>query len=109
MGSNIHQHVGVVIVDHGSRLPAANDTLECMAALLREHGDYAIVEAAHMELAEPSITAAVAKCADELGISPELVAPRKELSAAILSGNTDSRVFQGWRRPLIGERLLQLL
>ena len=31
------------------------------------------------------------------------------ISALILSGSTDSRVFQGWRRPLIGERLLQLL
>jgi len=56
-----------------------------------------------------TLQAAVTKCADELGISPELVASRRELSAAILSGNTDSRVFQGWRRPLIGERLLQLL
>ena len=56
-----------------------------------------------------AMQAAVAKCAGELGISPELVAPRKELSAAILAGDTDSRVFQGWRRPLIGERLLQLL
>lgn len=56
-----------------------------------------------------AMQAAVAKCADELGISPELVAPRKELSAAVLAGDTDSRVFKGWRRPLIGERLLQLL
>lgn len=51
----------------------------------------------------------VANCARELGISPELVAPRKELSAAILAGSTDSRVFRGWRRELIGEQLLELL
>ena len=51
----------------------------------------------------------VAECAGELGISPELVAPRKELSAAILSGETGSRVFQGWRKDLIGKELLQLL
>ena len=56
-----------------------------------------------------AMQAAVAKCAGELGISPELVASRKELSAAILAGDTDSRVFRGWRRPLIGERLLELL
>jgi ribonuclease D len=56
-----------------------------------------------------TLQATVARCADELGISPELVASRKELAAAILSGNTDSLVFQGWRRALIGERLLQLL
>ena len=51
----------------------------------------------------------VANCARELGISPELLAPRKELSAAILTGARDSRVFRGWRRELIGEQLLRLL
>jgi ribonuclease D len=56
-----------------------------------------------------AMQAAVAKCAEQLGISAELLAPRKELSATILSGTTESRVFRGWRRSLIGERLLQLL
>jgi ribonuclease D len=56
-----------------------------------------------------NMQAAVARCAGELAISPELIAPRKELSAAVLFGDTESRVFQGWRRPLIGEQLLQLL
>jgi ribonuclease D len=56
-----------------------------------------------------TMQAVVAECADELDISPELVAPRKELSAAILMGDIDSRVFRGWRRQLIGERLLELL
>jgi len=56
-----------------------------------------------------SLQAAVAKCAGELGISPELIAPRKELAAAVQTGGTDSRVFQGWRRDLIGEQLLRLL
>ncbi len=56
-----------------------------------------------------TMQAAVANCAGELGISPELIAPRKELSAVILSGRTDSRVFQGWRRELIGDELLRLL
>ena len=56
-----------------------------------------------------SMQSAVAQCAGELGISAELLAPRKELSAVILSGRTESRVFQGWRRDLIGEQLLQLL
>jgi ribonuclease D len=51
----------------------------------------------------------VAECAGELGISPELLAPRKELFGAILYDQRDSRVFRGWRRELIGDRLLQLL
>ena len=51
----------------------------------------------------------VAECAGELGISPEVLAPRKELSGAVLDEPRNSRVFQGWRRELIGDRLLQLL
>lgn len=52
--------------------------------------------------------AAVSVCAEELGIAAEIVAPRKELSAS-LTGNRDSRVFSGWRRELIGARLLNML
>ena len=50
----------------------------------------------------------VANQAEELGLATELVAPKKELSAA-LAGDRDSRVFRGWRRELVGERLLELL
>jgi ribonuclease D len=46
--------------------------------------------------------------AEELGISTEIVAPKKELSAAML-GQTESRVFRGWRRSVVGEALLELL
>jgi ribonuclease D len=46
--------------------------------------------------------------AEELGISAEIVAPKKELSAAML-GNTESRVFRGWRRDIVGNDLLKLL
>lgn len=51
----------------------------------------------------------VAAAASELNIAAETVASKRELSAVIASGNQDSRVFTGWRRELIGERLLQLL
>ena len=51
----------------------------------------------------------VADCAAELGLSAEIVAPKKELSAIIAGGDRKSRVFSGWRRELIGERLLELL
>ena len=50
-------------------------------------------------------TAAIAK---DLGIAAEIVAPRKELAAA-LTGERRCRVFRGWRRQVIGERLLELL
>jgi ribonuclease D len=51
----------------------------------------------------------VADCAKDLDIAAETVASKRELSAVIISGTQDSRVFQGWRRDLIGEQLLQLL
>lgn len=56
-----------------------------------------------------AMQAIVAECADDLVLSAEIIAPRKELSAAILNRETDSRVFSGWRRELVGERLLALL
>jgi ribonuclease D len=50
----------------------------------------------------------VSACAEDLGLATELVAPKKELSAAML-GDTESRVFRGWRRDLVGVALLELL
>jgi len=56
-----------------------------------------------------SMQTVVAESAKDLGVEAEIVASRKELSAIIISGKRDSRVFQGWRRELVGERLLELL
>ena len=43
--------------------------------------------------------------AKELDIAAEVLAPRKELSAAVVLGSRDSRVFSGWRRDVIGADL----
>ena len=51
-----------------------------------------------------SAQAIVAACAKELGIAAELLAPKKELSAA-LEGEKNSRVFRGWRGNLLGNEL----
>ncbi len=51
----------------------------------------------------------VASGAEELGIAAETLASKRELSAVVLSGNADSRVFNGWRRDIIGNELLELL
>jgi sirohydrochlorin ferrochelatase len=67
---------GVIIVDHGSRRAESNHMLEEVAKLFGKRfvERYAIVEAAHMELAEPSIATAYAKCvergADRIVIAP---------------------------------------
>lgn len=52
--------------------------------------------------------ALVAATALELDIQPEVIASRKELTAA-LHGERKTRVFRGWRRDLIGAKLLEML
>ena len=51
----------------------------------------------------------VAACARDLDIAAETVASKRELSAVIISGNRNSRVFSGWRAELIGDDLSALL
>ncbi|HSI36918.1 MAG: CbiX/SirB N-terminal domain-containing protein [Phycisphaerae bacterium] len=56
---------GIIIVDHGSRRTESNRMLEEVAALFGERfrQSFEIVEPAHMELCEPSIATAYARCA----------------------------------------------
>jgi sirohydrochlorin ferrochelatase len=67
---------GIVIVDHGSRRDESNRMLEELAGLFarRFEDRFGIVEPAHMELAEPSIATAYARCA-ERGATNVLVVP----------------------------------
>ncbi len=53
---------GIVIVDHGSRFSAANGMLLEVVAVFKRVSGYKIVQAAHMEIAEPSIARAFAAC-----------------------------------------------
>ena len=53
--------------------------------------------------------ARVAACAETLDIAAETVASKRELSAVIISGNKNSRVFGGWRAEIIGDNLMSLL
>jgi len=53
------EEVGIVIVDHGSRRAESNELLLRVVDLFRETTGLPLVEAAHMELAEPSIATAV--------------------------------------------------
>jgi len=50
----------------------------------------------------------VADTAGELGLATELIAPKKELSSAML-GSRDLRIFRGWRREQVGQHLLGIL
>jgi sirohydrochlorin ferrochelatase len=64
----------LVIVDHGSRQPEAHRHLEWIAAQVRQRAPDLKVHVAHMDLAEPSIEAAVAACVRE-GVAEVVVHP----------------------------------
>jgi sirohydrochlorin ferrochelatase len=64
----------VLIVDHGSRLPEANELLLAVAARVRERLPDRLVRTAHLDLAEPRIPAAIDACAAE-GAGEIVLAP----------------------------------
>lgn len=66
--------LGVVIVDHGSRRKESNEQLETFAEAYARATGRDIVEAAHMELASPSIADAFGRCV-ERGANLVVVAP----------------------------------
>jgi ribonuclease D len=51
----------------------------------------------------------VAECASDLGVAAETIASRKELSAVVSGERRESRVFTGWRKGLVGDRLADML
>lgn len=56
----------ILLIDHGSVRAEANDMLESVAALVRQiAGSSVIVQAAHMELAEPTIEQGFRRCVEE--------------------------------------------
>jgi len=68
--------IGIIIVDHGSRRSESNQMLEEVARLFGQRfaQKFEIVEPAHMEIAEPSIAAAYARCV-ERGAQRVVVCP----------------------------------
>ena len=65
---------GIVVVDHGSRRVESNLRHERFVVAWRERSGYRIVEAAHMELAEPSIGTAFHACVSA-GATTVVLAP----------------------------------
>ncbi len=80
---------GIIIVDHGSRRDESNRMLEDVAALFatRFAERFEIVEPAHMELAEPSIATAYARCvargATRVVVCPFFLGPGKHWTSDI--------------------------
>ena len=78
----------ILLIDHGSRRDAANEMMDCMANLVQAMaGPDVVVRYAHMELAEPSISAGVRNCVDagatELIVFPYMLSPGKHSTGDI--------------------------
>ncbi len=55
----------ILLIDHGSRRPEANALLDEVVARVKARvGEEAIVEAAHMEIAEPTIEQGFSRCVE---------------------------------------------
>lgn len=59
------ERLAAIVVDHGSRRAESNQALLDVVAKFRESSPIEIVEPAHMELADPSIDTAFAKCVEQ--------------------------------------------
>jgi sirohydrochlorin ferrochelatase len=55
----------LLLMAHGSRQAEANDDLRHVAAAIRQRGDFDIVEASFLELAEPSIPDGGLRCVEQ--------------------------------------------
>jgi sirohydrochlorin ferrochelatase len=79
---------GILIVDHGSVRPEANEMLRCMANLLQTMaGPEVVVRFAHMELAEPDIAAGFTECvragANDVTVFPYMLSPGRHSTTDI--------------------------
>ena len=68
------EKTAVLLIAHGSRQASANDDLHDLAARLGGRGDYPIVVASFLELAEPDIAVGGARCVS-MGASRVLMVP----------------------------------
>ncbi|MGB8332320.1 MAG: CbiX/SirB N-terminal domain-containing protein [Polyangiales bacterium] len=91
MGKSEHgiRHAGTLsaflLIDHGSRRAEANQLLDEVAALVRQRlGPGAVVEPAHMEIAEPTVAQGFARCvalgATAVIAHPFMLAPGRHVS-----------------------------
>ena len=90
---------------------AGKQILEAVSASANDNSRYRPPTAPNEEQKAllKSIQQQVAECAADLGLAAETVASKRDLSAVIIGGQRDSKVLSGWRREMVGNRLLDLL
>jgi ribonuclease D len=89
---------------------AGNQLLRVLADAENEQSDYEPPQKpdAREKAVLTKMQEQVSATAEELGLATELIAPRKELSLALL-GSRDLRIFRGWRLEHVGLKLLEML
>jgi len=99
----------ILLVDHGSRLDAANEVLERIAATLRRRLPDRLVAVAHMELAEPTLAEALAHCASagarEVVVCPYFLGPGRHTTGDIPRLVEEARAAHPELRVAIAEPL----
>ena len=60
--ASLPAHLGIVLIDHGSKVQEANDLLAEIAEIFASLSGIEVVEIAHMELAKPTLSEAFACC-----------------------------------------------
>ena len=99
----------ILLVDHGSRAAEANAVVERIAEAVGRRREDAIVEVAHMELAEPSIAAALARCAArgarDVVVCPYFLGPGRHSSTDIPKLVDEARASHPGLRVAIAEPL----
>ena len=77
----------LIILDHGSREPAANALVMQIVSRVKIRRPDSIVEPAHMELASPSLDEAVSACqnqgAQSIAVLPYFLAPGRHTQETI--------------------------
>ena len=85
----------VLLVDHGSRRPQANEQLETLAEQLRARLPDRLVVTAHLEIAEPDIAAGLDACAaagaTEVVVHPYFLGPGRHPTDDIPRQVADAR------------------
>jgi sirohydrochlorin ferrochelatase len=81
----LSQRRAFLLIDHGSRRSEANALLDQVASRVKDRmGADAIVEAAHMEIAEPTIAQGFARCVEQgatmVVVHPFMLAPGRHVT-----------------------------
>jgi len=104
----ISDTTGIILIDHGSTRAAANAQLLDVVRLFKETSGARIVEAAHMELATPTLAEAFAACveqgAHDIVIHPYFLAPGRHSTADIPRMAEEATLY-----PLIPYRITEPL